>query len=146
MPPYRIFFIKQWRGRVEAYPKATTKSAFNTTLPAPDLPVKEKNKLEIYMEAERDSAKKKAEWEKDPNNKRFYDPGPPTEGKPIGNWPVTKTIKSKITLPTSAITDPNEKKVNDRLEKLYAALNQPGTGEKQGKAVSVASLGGQEQT
>jgi len=35
-----------------------TKSALNTQLPPPDLPVKQKNKLETYMEAAQDSARK----------------------------------------------------------------------------------------
>jgi len=115
----------------EPDPKATTKSAFNTKLPAPDLPVKDKNKLEVYMEAAKDSAQKKAEWERDPNNKRFYDPGPPTAGE---KQPANKTVAagtSRGTLPVAESTDPNEKKVNDQLARLYAALNQPTATEKQ---------------
>jgi conjugative transposon TraM protein len=117
----------------EAEPKTATKSAFNTKLPAPDLPAKEKNKLEIYMEAEKDSAKRKDEWDKDPNSKRFYDPGPTTAIKQPGKFRVTSSPKSTVTGPATGMTDPNEKKVNDRLQKLYAALNQSASVEKQNK-------------
>jgi conjugative transposon TraM protein len=118
----------------EPDPKATTKSAFNTNLPAPDLPTKEKNKLEVYMEAAKDSAQKKAEWERDPNNKRFYDPGPTTAGeKQPATKPVAAGSTSRVKLPVTESTDPNEKKVNDRLAKLYAALNQSTSKEKQEK-------------
>jgi conjugative transposon TraM protein len=110
-----------------------TKSAFNTKLPAPNLPGKDKNKLEIYMEADKDSAHKKAEWENDPNSKRLYDPAPPTEPKRTDNRPVPNSGKSNPSLPSSEITDPNEKKVNERLQKLYAVLNQSANQEKQEK-------------
>jgi conjugative transposon TraM protein len=127
----------------EAEPKMATKSAFNTKLPAPDLPAKEKNKFEIYMEAAKDSAKRKEEWEKDPNSKRFYDPGPTSQVKQPGKFRVTPSPKSRITPSTTEMIDPNEKKVNDRLQKLYAALNQSATGEKQGKQPMMNGAPGQ---
>lgn len=109
----------------QAAPPQTTKSALNKQLPPPELPVKQKNKLETYMEAARDSAKRQAEWEKDPNSKRFYDPAPSNPA-----FPSKKMLsrRNKVNMPSvqdQTIMDPNEKKVNDRLEKLYAALNQP---------------------
>jgi len=113
--------------------KSQTKSAFNTKLPSPDLPVKEKNKLEIYMEAAKDSARKKAEWEKDPNNKRMYDPGPTVTAKPAKIRPRLRSELPGTPLLSAESADPNVNKVNDRLQKLYAALNQMGTGQKQGK-------------
>jgi conjugative transposon TraM protein len=127
----------------EAEPKTATKSAFNTKLPAPDLPAKDKNKLEIYMEAEKDSAKKKDEWDKDPNSKKFYDPGSTTEVKKPGKFRVTPSPKSTVSGPATDVIDPNEKKVNDRLQKLYAALNRSATGERQGKQPVMDGFPGQ---
>lgn len=109
------------------------KSAFNTKLPAPNLPAQEKNKLEIYMQADKDSASKKSEWEKDALNKRLYDPGPDADPKPTGRPGIAKTGRPSLSVSPPAITDSNEKKVNDRLQKLYAALNQPVATEKQDK-------------
>src|SRR5438046_1273684 len=77
-------------------PVSATKSAFNTQLPSPELPVRQKNKLESYMEAARDSAKKQAEWEKDPNSKRFYDPAPSTAG-----YPSRKVLPKRSKTPVS---------------------------------------------
>ena len=108
-----------------------TKSAFNSKFPSPDLPVKEKNKLEIYMEAAKDSARKKEEWEKDPNSKRFYDPAPTASNQPVHYRPV---IRSAVGAPPAVQResgDSNVNKVNDRLQKLYAALNQSGTSQRQ---------------
>jgi conjugative transposon TraM protein len=110
--------------------KSQAKSAFNTKLPSPDLPVKEKNKLEIYMEAAKDSARKKAEWEKDPNNKRMYDPGPMATAKPVKVRPRVRSELPGTQVLSSGSADPNVNNVNDRLQKLYAALNQSGTGAK----------------
>jgi conjugative transposon TraM protein len=68
------------------------KSALNTKLPEPKQPAREMNKLELYMQAEKDSVKRKEEILKDP-------------------YSVKATV------------DPNEQKVNDRLDKLYKELN-----------------------
>jgi len=116
----------------------TTKSAFNSKFPSPDLPVKEKNKLEIYMEAAKDSARKKAEWEKDPNSKRFYDPAPQAMTTPVKARSVTRSDVTRTPGLSAEIADPNVNKVNDRIQKLYAALNQSGSGQKQPKIASEA--------
>ena len=108
-----------------------TKSAFNPKFPSPDLPVKEKNKLEIYIEAAKDSAKKKEEWEKDPNSKRFYDPAPSASNQPDQYRPAIQSAAGTPPAVPRESADPNVNKVNDRLQKLYAALNQSGTGQKQ---------------
>jgi len=120
-------------------PDNATKSALNKKLPSPELPVKQKNKLETYMEAARDSARKQAEWEKDPNSKRFYDPAPSTAGY-SSRKALPKRGKSTAS-PTEARTvmDPNERKVNERLEKLYAALDQPAKTGKMDKTPSALS-------
>lgn len=121
-------------------PKTETKSALNTHLPSPELPVKQKNKLEIYMEAARDSAKRQAEWEKDPNSKRFYDPAPPEVAK-LGEHTHVGHAKARIDPSSSTDNmDPNEKKVNDRLQKLYTALDQSNTTTKQEKIPMVKSV------
>jgi conjugative transposon TraM protein len=78
--------------------KDSVRSAFNKKLPSANTKDPEKNKLEIYMEAREDSAKRKEALDKDPYEKGIY--------------------------------DPNEKKANDRLEKLYSVLNQNTQGSK----------------
>ena len=117
----------------ETAQKPEAKSAFNTKLPSPDLPKKEKNKLEIYMEAARDSARKKAEWEKDPSNKRRYDPAPPAATRHSRSWPDPKGKQPGTTVSYLASGDPNVNKVNDRLQRLYSVLNQSGASQKQTK-------------
>lgn len=98
-------------------------SAFNTKLPDPKLDDKQKNKLELYLQAEQDSIKRSEELKKDPNMNpsglSLKTPGPSmfktdydkkyTGLKPPNNF--------------SSI-DPNEKKVNDGLQKLYALMHQ----------------------
>lgn len=129
----------------ELAPKSNAKSAFNTKLPSPDLPVKEKNKLEVYMEAAKDSAQRKAEWERDPNNKRFYDPGLPTSVEKSSARKRLAAGISRAALPTTESTDPNEKKVNDRLARLYAALNKPAAAEKQDRPIFSGSAESRQQ-
>lgn len=117
----------------------SAKSAFNPKFPSPDLPVKEKNKLEIYMEAAKDSARKKDEWEKDPNSKRFYDTAPSAMSKPVKIRPRVGSELPGMPVLSTESADPNVNKVNDRLQKLYAALNQSGTSQKQGKTPAKVS-------
>lgn len=101
-----------------------TKSALNTQLPPPDLPVKQKNKLETYMEAAQDSARKQAEWKRDPNSKQFNDPAPLTVNRSSKNTPEKHSRTSATSVREQDGMDSNERKVNERLQKLYEALNQ----------------------
>ncbi len=107
------------------------KSALNTALPEASLQPADKNKLEIYMQAEKDSAKRREDERNDPYSGHFqvFDPLPddyiapaPPKGQGRG-FPAT---------------DPNEQKMNDRLEKLYAALSDKETSmEKPSAAASI---------
>jgi conjugative transposon TraM protein len=89
-------------------------------LPAANLKEPERNKLEIYMQAQEDSAKRKEEMDKDPYEKRLFDPGP--GGNPTGNL-IPKHAVTAIPGPAFGSVDANEKKVNDRLAMLYSAIN-----------------------
>jgi len=120
-------------------PDNATKSALNKKLPSPELPVKQKNKLETYMEAARDSARKQAEWEKDPNSKRFYDPAPSTVGYSSRKALPKRSKSTASPRQDTTVMDPNEKKVNERLEELYAALDQSAKTRKMDKTPSALS-------
>jgi len=96
--------------------------AFNTKLPDANLKESGKNKLEIYMQAEKDSAKLKEQEKKDAFEKRLYNPGPPDDDVFADEYPPKKT-KREPSYRTRSSVEQNEKKVNDRLEKLYAAIN-----------------------
>jgi conjugative transposon TraM protein len=99
----------------------SARRAFNSKLPAANLKEPERNKLEIYMQAQEDSAKRKEAMDKDPYEKRFLDPEPSdnrTENL------VSKHGVAAIAGSAFGSVDQNEKKVNDRLAKLYSAINQ----------------------
>jgi conjugative transposon TraM protein len=101
--------------------KPVIQNGFNKKLPEPNLNKREKNKLEIYLDAENDSLKRKEQEANDPNIKRFYDPGP-DDSKTLIAPPSTNPEISKSLSPGKAL-DPNEKKVRDKLQKLYEAMN-----------------------
>ncbi|MCK9404563.1 MAG: conjugative transposon protein TraM [Chitinophagaceae bacterium] len=98
-------FIKK-----EALPVQTS-NALNSKLPEAKQPLKEMNKLELYIQAEKDSASKKEQQNNDPYSYHpaIMDPLPPDYT--VQHFSLLKT------------TDPNEQKVNDRLDQLYKELN-----------------------
>lgn len=97
---------------------ATDTGALNTKLPEASLQPSEKNKLEIYMQAEKDSAKWKEAELNDPYANRLEDLEPYADRDSYSPYPEEFSLKQKSS------SDPNEKKVNDRLEKLYSALSE----------------------
>ena len=99
----------------------TNGQAFNTKLPDANLKESGKNKLEIYMQAEKDSAKLKEQEKKDALVKHLYNPGPPDDDVFSEEYPPKK--KKEPSYHRRSSVEQNEKKVNNRLEKLYAALN-----------------------
>lgn len=105
-------------------------SAFNTELPSPNLPKGEKNKLEIYMQAREDSIKQSEERAKDPyaSNTLSQTPPPGLPAKP-GNPIALAGHDNRSEVVTSPFQDNNEKKVTERLQKIYAALGNQGTTE-----------------
>jgi len=121
-------------------PIKDTKSALNTQLPPPDLPVKQKNKLETYMEAAQDSARKEAEWKRDPNSKQFNDPAFLKVNRPSRNTLEKHSLPAAASVREQGTMDPNERKVNERLQKLYEALDQAGKDGKKGKAPVESSI------
>lgn len=102
----------------------SSKTAFNQKLPAANLSEKGKNKLEIYMQAQQDSARRKEEIEKDPYERRFFNPGPPDQQPIAGNNAATRPYPLGDQEPSAAYMDANERKAKDKLRKLYAAFNE----------------------
>lgn len=98
-------------------------SAFNAKLPSANVQETGMNKLELYMQAKKDSAKKRKAQLEDPYEKNWYDPAPPVE---VQQERLEKTKLAAL----SKIIDPNEKKVNDRLEKLLQEINRSPVSEK----------------
>ena len=98
----------------------SARKVFNSKLPAANLKDEEKNKLEIYMEAQQDSVKRKEAMDKDPYEKGLFnaDVADGQKEKPFPHPNIPK-----ISGPVFGNIDNNERKVNDRLEKLYSALN-----------------------
>lgn len=94
------------------------KNAFNKQLPAPNNPGTSKNKLEIYLQAQKDSLKRDAELQRDTNIRKLYDPLPSSAQR---TRVPPRTVREATTRPVPP--DPNEQKVNERLKKLYAAMN-----------------------
>jgi conjugative transposon TraM protein len=101
------------------------KDAFNANLPAPSLHKEEKNKLDIYLQADRDSLKHKELVEKDPYAKQWFNPLPPDD-KSREDTLFRRSLSRRYASPNGINTaDSNEKKVSDRLQKLYALINPP---------------------
>jgi conjugative transposon TraM protein len=98
------------------------KTAFNRQLPSANLPDAGKNKLEIYMQAQKDSLAKLQMEAKDPYVKDLFQP----------IRPETNPYADRM-LPDDAIAnghstnsrDVNERKVNQRLEQLYSLIKAP---------------------
>jgi conjugative transposon TraM protein len=92
-------------------------SAFNPKIPQAHLKDKPKNKLELYMEAMKDSVQHANERLKDP-----YVSGKDTTSTIIHSLPPAgRSVFSRRT----GSNDVNETKVNDRLSRLLKELNQP---------------------
>ncbi|OQP65477.1 hypothetical protein A3860_17590 [Niastella vici] len=120
--------------------KSDSLRAFNTKLPDANLKESGRNKLEIYMQAEKDSAKLKELQQKDASGKKWFDPAPPQNDDQVFADefpPKNSTIQPHSS--TKKFTDANERKVNDRLEKLYAAINTSGNGQSMGTPINTSS-------
>jgi conjugative transposon TraM protein len=124
----------------KAAPAKAAGSAFNTSMPSPNLPSATKNKLEIYMQAEQDSIRTHQLQDKDPYALRLDTPSAKMSPPPqIGS---VAAVGPKATFPVPARTvtaDDNEKKVQDGLQRLYAALGQSAPNQNQGRALPNAS-------
>ena len=116
-----IFLFRNHESSAKIAAKPT---GFNMNLPSPNLPSKAKDKLQLYQDAEMDSLKRKQEREKDPyaGQTKGYDPMPP-DYHPAKTPPSKAAVQNAPAEPaTNAFQDPNEKKVSDRLQKLYALI------------------------
>jgi len=109
-----VLFLK---GNTTNHPTDQKESAFNATLPSANVREDGKNKLEIYMQAQKDSAKHHEDLLNDPYEKSLYDPAPPLEEQ-------TRQLEKNFDPIMGSGVDPNEKKVNDRLDKLLKEINQ----------------------
>lgn len=118
-----VLIVSLTSGHKKNTQKASPGSAFNTTLPSPNLPNTEKNKLEIYMQAQQDSLKRKEAKAKDPyaNDSSLNLTTHLNSSKQID--PTHSTIQfPRQGPPATEFQDDNEKKVNDRIKQIYAAL------------------------
>src|SRR5690349_2122872 len=79
--------------------KSDSLQAFNTKLPDANLKESGRNKLEIYMQAEKDSARLKELQQKDGSAKKWFDPAPPQNDDQIfaNEYPPKNTIQSHAT-------------------------------------------------
>lgn len=92
-------------------------NAFNAKLPAANIKETGDTKFDVYMKAMQDSAKLKEAQQKDPYEKAGYNPAlPPAEQQ--------EQLQRSFFNATHGV-DPNEKKVNDRLDRIFKQLNQP---------------------
>ncbi len=96
-------------------------NAFNDKLPAANAREAAKNKLEIYMQAQKDSEKLKDQEKQDPYAKKLFDPMPSPEDVVINSSPSVNLPKSKGSNWNKE--DANEKKVKERIDNLMNALN-----------------------
>lgn len=94
-------------------------NAFNDKLPAANIKDSGRNKLEIYMKAQRDSARLKELEMIDPYTKQII--GSQVQADNI----VNDTLSVTNHKPTNAY-DANEQKVNDRINKILTVLNESG--------------------
>jgi conjugative transposon TraM protein len=112
-----LVYLIVGKDRAEA-PAPSSKNGFNATLPAANISETGKSKLEIYMQAEQDSLKRKQELLNDPYEKKWFDPAPSMQEH-------QKRLEQSKLRALSESVDPNEKKINDRLDKLYREINKP---------------------
>lgn len=98
------------------------KTAFNRQLPPVNLSEAGKNKLEIYMQAQKDSLAKLQMEAKDPYTKEFFHPV-----LPVTNPYADRMIPDGVTSNSHPINsrEVNERKVTERLEELYALMKAP---------------------
>lgn len=90
-------------------------SGLNLQLPDAHFNTEEWNKLSLYEKAKRDSLKLEEEIKNDPYFKLAM---------PVDTVPEKKSNLSRLQRrSTPPVTDPNEKRVNDKLEQLYRELN-----------------------
>ncbi|WP_188930157.1 conjugative transposon protein TraM [Puia dinghuensis] len=115
--------------------KLTPGSAFNTELPSPNVPTGEKNKLEIYMKAEQDSIKQNQERAKDPYSKDQASTATPTQS-PVKTpgFLQPQVISNRAPAGLPATPEENERKVNDRLQRIYSAIGSPGAADAERKS------------
>jgi conjugative transposon TraM protein len=107
--------------------KIDPRQGFNTKLPDANQKESGRNKLEIYMQAEKDSVKLRDLQQKDASGKIWFDPTPPQSSDEVfaDEYPPKNSTAQHFPV-TKKYTDPNERKVNERLEKLYTAINANG--------------------
>ncbi len=107
------------------HPRSTTetssgkKDAFNSRMPAPNLKEREKNKLEVYLDAEKDSIRRQQLLHNDPYAKSANSsiPGFDSAEKKVGaaRQPAWPGAVSPV--------DSTERKVNEHLARLYNVLH-----------------------
>lgn len=97
--------------------------AFNSRIPVPNRGKGEKNKLELYLDAEKDSLRREQQRHSDPYANASH-PGPLRDsGAAPAPWSPTRPSQANSYPDFAAHADSNETKVNQHLAKLYAILH-----------------------
>jgi conjugative transposon TraM protein len=112
------------------------KDAFNPRMPAPNLKEREKNKLEVYLDAEKDSIRRQQLLHNDPYAKNasstisLIDSARKKAG--VAGQPAWPAAVSAV--------DSTERKVNEHLARLYKVLHNAGPAGEEGIASSGQSV------
>jgi conjugative transposon TraM protein len=97
--------------------------AFNSRIPVTNLGKGQKNKLELYLEAEKDSLRREQQLHSDPYANTSH-PGSSRDSAATAASRSSTHVSPSATYPSSsAHPDSNEAKVNQHLAKLYAILH-----------------------
>jgi len=107
------------------HPHSTTetssgkKDAFNSRMPVPNLKEREKNKLEVYLDAEKDSIRRQQLLHNDPYAKRA------NSSVPVSDSSEKKVGAARQPAWPGAVSpvDSTERKVNEHLARLYNVLH-----------------------
>src|ERR1700761_6285540 len=95
-------------------------SAFNASLPSPNLPQKERNKLELYMQAQLYSLKAGQERAKDP----YTQPKPQNDVLSSFTNATVPNRPALSTPPSNSSPADYDQTITERLHKIYGALGQ----------------------
>lgn len=117
-PVVGLVLLFSGKQKQNAASEAQEANAFNAVLPSANLKEEGRNKLELYMQAQKDSAKQNEVLQQDPFAKSLYDPAPPLEEQ---QYQLEKSRR----IATGKSGDANERMVNERLDKLLVEINKP---------------------
>jgi conjugative transposon TraM protein len=125
-----VAIVGLWHSHKPNPAPTTNGSVFNTEMPSPNLQKTEKNKLQLYMQAEADSLKRSQDQQKDtyatPTATSVTPAGASTQGGILPASPALPLAPGRNAV-ASPFADNTDKQVSQRLEKIYAALGSTGS-------------------